>query len=251
MAHWQEAFVGLPRPWIGVLVGGGNLPYRFDAAEGRRLGGLLNDLARRHGGALLVTTSPRTPAPAVAALFDTIDAPAHLHRWGAGDGANPLGAYLTAADRFVVTGDSASMMAEALATGRPVELFPLAQAAPALRRRLRAAGQFLTGSNPMASHRGTPRQQDWRGRWRDALVAAGLLQTTRDLGLLHQELLSRGMVRPLGAGGEGPPPIPPPDELALTVAEIREALGERCWRDSRGGGAPGDTRLATGQAVDA
>ncbi len=250
-AHWAEAFAGLPRPWIGVLVGGGTRPYRFDAAEGRRLGGLLNDLARRHGGALLVTTSPRTPADAVAALFDTIDAPAHLHHWGAGGGGNPLGAYLAAADRFVVTGDSASMMAEALVTGRPVEVFPLAEAVPGLRRRLRAAGQFLTGSNPMASHRGTPRQQDWRGRWRDGLVAAGLLQTTRDMDLLHRELLARGMVRPLGTEGDGPPPLPPPDELALTVAEIREALGERCWRDSHGGGVSGDGRLAPGQAVDA
>lgn len=251
MVHWQEAFGGLPRPWIGVLVGGGNRPYRFDAGEGRRLGGLLNDLARRHGGALLVTTSPRTPAAAVAALFDAIEVPAHLHRWDAGIGANPLDAYLASCDRFVVTSDSASMMAEALATGRPVELFPLAEATPGLRRWVRAAGQLLTGSNPMASHRGTPRQQDWRGRWRDRLVAAGILQTARDMGRLQRELLARGLVRPLGTEGDGSAPIPPPDELALTVTWIREALGERRWGEAPGGGVSGDGRLVTGRAVDA
>ncbi|MDZ7750552.1 MAG: ELM1/GtrOC1 family putative glycosyltransferase [Gammaproteobacteria bacterium] len=250
-AHWQEAFAGLPRPWIGVLVGGGSLSYRFDATEGRRLGGLLNDLARRHGGSLLLTTSPRTPAAAVTALFDAIDVPAHRHRWGAGAETNPLGVYLASCDRFVVTGDSASMLAETVATGRPVELFPLAEAAPGLGCWVRGVGQFLTGSNPMASHRGTPRQQDWRGRWRDRLVAAGVLQTARDMGRLHQELLARGLVRPLGAESEGPAPIPPPDELALTVAWIREGLGERHWREVPGGGVSGDGRLATGQAVDA
>jgi mitochondrial fission protein ELM1 len=45
-----------------------------------------------------------------------------LHRFGA-PGANPLRAFLAVADRVVVTADSASMLSEASAAGRPIHVF--------------------------------------------------------------------------------------------------------------------------------
>jgi uncharacterized protein len=55
LARWRDAFAGLPRPWIGVLVGGARAPYRFDAEaardlgrSGRRPGRTARRLAARH-----------------------------------------------------------------------------------------------------------------------------------------------------------------------------------------------------------
>lgn len=47
------------------------------------------------------------------------------HLWSAGGSNNPFLAYLAAADRVVVTEDSSSMIAEASATGKPVEIVRL------------------------------------------------------------------------------------------------------------------------------
>jgi len=49
--------------------------------------------------------------------------PAHAHIWYDGQrthGDNPWPGFLALADRFIVTADSTSMLAEACASGRPV-----------------------------------------------------------------------------------------------------------------------------------
>jgi mitochondrial fission protein ELM1 len=71
-------------------------------------------------GSVLATGSRRTGRPAEAAAAATLgDLPHHLHRWGEG-GANPYAGLLAWADALVVTGDSVSMVSEALATAVPV-----------------------------------------------------------------------------------------------------------------------------------
>lgn len=119
LAHWSEIFAALPRPWTGLLVGGARQPFRFEAGT---VGPLL-DWADQGTGALLVSTSPRTPREVTAALQERAG-PAYVHCWGEGSD-NPHQAILALADRFVVTCDSISMMAEASATGKPVRVFEL------------------------------------------------------------------------------------------------------------------------------
>ena len=71
-------------------------------------------------GSVLATGSRRTGAPAEAAVGDALaGTPHHLHRWGDG-GPNPYAGMLAWADAVVVTGDSVSMLSEALATPAPV-----------------------------------------------------------------------------------------------------------------------------------
>jgi mitochondrial fission protein ELM1 len=71
-------------------------------------------------GSVLATGSRRTGAPAEAAVAEALaGTPHHLHRWGAG-GAHPYAGMLAWADAVVVTGDSVSMLSEALATNVPV-----------------------------------------------------------------------------------------------------------------------------------
>ena len=122
--RWRTAFAALPRPWIGVLVGGARPPYRFEVKDAVRLAQQADSLAGRLGGALLVTTSPRTGAAQARAHADAVARPAHRNLWSPG-GDNAHHAILALADRFIVTGESVSMLAEACASGKPVAVYRL------------------------------------------------------------------------------------------------------------------------------
>lgn len=125
VAAWAERFATLPGPWTGVLLGGDSGSFRFTRSCARRLARRLNEIGARTGGALLITTSARTPRRAIDILQRELTAPHLLHVWQPGQSANPLTAILASAGRLVVTGESASMIAEAINTGKPVELFHL------------------------------------------------------------------------------------------------------------------------------
>lgn len=121
--RWAPRWAALPRPWIAVLVGGSSGPYLFDAATAARLGREASAVARQAGGSLLITTSSRTRPSVIPALREALDAPVFLHEWRRGQTENPYPALLVLADRFIVTGDSMSMLAEAVGTLKPVEIF--------------------------------------------------------------------------------------------------------------------------------
>ena len=127
-SDWAPRLEHLPRPWIGVLIGGDSGPFVFTPQKGARLGRLVNKLATRDGGSLLITDSARTPTAAFDAFAQQLQAPAWIFRWTAGARDNPYHAYLGLADTLVVTGESMSMMTEASATGKPLYIFDPADA---------------------------------------------------------------------------------------------------------------------------
>lgn len=118
-------FVGLPRPWTGVLLGGSTRRRPFSYDDAVRLADQLDALRARIGGSLLVTPSRRTPANLVAALGARYLTDQTVRIW---DGAapNPYLAILAMSDNLVVTSDSVSMISEALATTAPVYVFQFA-----------------------------------------------------------------------------------------------------------------------------
>lgn len=199
--RWRARLADLPRPWTLLLVGGPSRPYRFDAGTARAVAAATARALATRAGSVLVCGSPRTPAAALDALEGALDRPARVYRFRPADPDNPYRAWLALADACIVTGESASMLADAVATGAPVAVYPLPARRPWWRR---AAGWLgaragITGRG--AGSRGTPRQQDRRGRWYDALVAAGLITRTRDLAAVHAAL----GVRPLPDGLDAPP----------------------------------------------
>jgi uncharacterized protein len=117
------ALKDLPRPVLGVLIGGTNRAYRFDLAC---LAGIADTIAaavQRSGGSILVTPSRRTGAAGVALLRERLAGmPGAV--WD-GTGENPYFAYLAIADALLVTADSVSMVSEAAATGKPVHILEL------------------------------------------------------------------------------------------------------------------------------
>lgn len=121
---WGPRLAALPRPYVGVLLGGSTQKIEFDLEEADRLQAGLARLQATTGGSLLIVPSRRTPR-AVARYFQTM-ARAFPGVWAwSGEGDNPYLGVLALADRLVVTADSVSMISEALTTPAPVEVFML------------------------------------------------------------------------------------------------------------------------------
>ena len=113
----------LPRPMLGVLIGGSNRAYRLTADRIEEIADAIAACVRKTGGSVVVTPSRRTGDKGVAVLRDRLKGlPAVV--WDM-TGDNPYYAYLANADAFLVTADSVSMVSEAAATGKPVHIFDL------------------------------------------------------------------------------------------------------------------------------
>jgi mitochondrial fission protein ELM1 len=207
--RWRARLAELPRPYLALLVGGHSASFRFDAATAARLGREANAQIRASGGALLTSTSPRTPRAAADALFAALDCPGVRYRWRPDDAENPYLAFLGLADRFLVTGDSASLAIEAVRTGRPVTVFEW----PA---RLRARWG-LRGLLRRIGKRGSPNGLLPRAYGR--LVYYGLSKPPRDFAAYHRALRTRGLIT--APGEENPRPRQPLDDMARAVAAIQ------------------------------
>jgi mitochondrial fission protein ELM1 len=105
-----------------VIVGGPSRHFRLPAAAVRRLIRFGLRVAAANAETLRVVTSPRTP---LATLKQLSKLQARLGFTLVAYGGTPFSQLLQSGLRFVVTGDSASMLAEACRTGKPVWLFPL------------------------------------------------------------------------------------------------------------------------------
>lgn len=119
---WRDRFAHLPRPWIGLIVGGATRQRPFPPEMAADLGRRAAALAASKGGSVLVTTSRRTSAESERALLEAIPEPRFVHRWGA-EGENPYFGFLSLADSLVVTGESMSMCCEACAAPAPVFIY--------------------------------------------------------------------------------------------------------------------------------
>jgi mitochondrial fission protein ELM1 len=108
----------LAGPRCAVALGGSSGAQHFTADDLRRLAEALRAI-RAQGFSLMVTPSRRTPAD----LAEVARAEVGDGFFWDGTGDNPYPAMLALADALLVTGDSANMVGEAAATGRPVHVF--------------------------------------------------------------------------------------------------------------------------------
>lgn len=126
---WRARLARLRRPLIGLIIGGpaGRAPFGLD--EGRALLQGVLAMKAAAGAGVAVVPSRRTPDEVLALFAEAAGRDPDLWVWRR-EGDNPYLGVLALADRLVVTGDSVSMVSEALATPHPVEVF-----IPRLRRR--------------------------------------------------------------------------------------------------------------------
>lgn len=130
--RWAPVFASLPRPLVGVLIGGSNGRFTLDASTMADFATRLGALSRQHGAGLAVTPSRRTGKTNEAVLAQAL-AGLPAFTWD-GQGENPYLGILAVADLLVVTEDSVSMTSEALATGKPVYVVRLPGDSARLRR---------------------------------------------------------------------------------------------------------------------
>jgi len=224
LPQWKERFGNLPSPRIAVLIGGASGQYRLDAATASRLGNEVARHIRRTGGSLLATTSRRTGPAATAAFRAAVGNGGFIHAWNGDPADNPYSALLAFADEFVVTGDSESMLAEALATDRPVAIFSLPHRNSF--RVLRVVRDWVTARarGGGESRRGVARPQQGLAYLAARLIDRGFVRPTRDLDRLHDDLIDRGLAHRVG---DRPAPAEAMRETDATcVAErVRRIMG--------------------------
>ena len=139
------SFAELPRPRVGVLLGGPRRGIALDADYARRLAAQLLDRQRHQGGSLLLLGSRRTSPTLIEVFRKTLHDVPGLVWAGPDDGRNPYPGVLGWADRLVVTPDSVNMLSEACAVGCPVDTFvttPLPEKIACFHQALRAAGRL-------------------------------------------------------------------------------------------------------------
>ncbi len=109
-------FAALPSPRVALLMGG---PVRREGMDPAIAGAIAAEVAG-FAGSILASASRRTGRAAEDALAAACASRPHrLFRWG-DPGPNPYAGMLAWADAVVVSGDSVSMISEALATSAPV-----------------------------------------------------------------------------------------------------------------------------------
>jgi mitochondrial fission protein ELM1 len=219
--RWRERFASLPRPLTVLLCGGNVATHCFDPETARETLARVEDMS--DGGSLHVVTSRRTPPETAAAIAGILPKGATLHRWETVGADNPYAGLLAHGDRFVVTGDSVSMLVEVARLGKPLAIAPLRLANRSvanLLRRLRMPDAVAYGVAAGA--------QQTIDR---LLPLIGLDAATRDFALLHDLLYRKGWAVPLGSPFLTPSD-PPADDTAIAAGRLVALLAPNAIRSS-------------------
>jgi uncharacterized protein len=118
--EYAEKLGHFPGPIVTLLVGGQAANTVFTMADAKLLGEKVRRAVKNVNGSLFVSNSRRTPDKAFQALLEELTGfPLYVHDTKK-DVGNPYSAFLSYADHIIVTGDSSSMISDALTTGKPV-----------------------------------------------------------------------------------------------------------------------------------
>jgi hypothetical protein len=198
-------------PWLLLVLGGQCFDHNLPPALGARIAVQARNAAARLGGSLAIVSSRRSGA----ALEQAVKHAAPIAVFFPWDQfPNPFLALLASADAAIVTGDSESMAAEAIAAGLPVYIAPVpTRSSPRMAVEWSAAWLHRLGG-PLA----------WviRQVW-----SAGVLLPPRDLGQFLDDLAVAGYAKRLTAETEitldwHPPPPPDTDLADRLMAIIRK-----------------------------
>ncbi len=223
-AQWPSLFGAAPPPHIVLLVGGTTRRFRFDGDTARLTAEAVQRFADAAGGSVFAVTSRRTGPEATTALKQGLGASGHVHEWQPGRRENPYLAYLAQADVIVVTGESESMLAEAVATGKSLYIYPIPERSQgSLIRRFK---NWLL-SRAKAHTEPTQRRgqlERFFGYLCALIFERGLLRPSRDLGELHKTLFEYGIARPFGEP-LGITTRPALHETEKVVCRVRKLIG--------------------------
>ena len=188
-----ELFGDAPHPRV-VLLADTTEAHRLDSETARNMGEEVRTFAG--SGSVFTFTGNHMGAAATGALVTGLGASSHLHGRQPGDRDDELYlAYLAAADAIVVIGESETMLADAVATGKPVYIYSLPERPRRLAERFEEAVLARSQARPL-NRRGTVRPQQGPEYLCARLIERGIVRPPRDLAALHQDLIRRGVAQP-------------------------------------------------------
>ena len=195
--EWSDLFEDKSRPHIAVLVGGSTVRYHFDSEIAAKMARDVQAFAEKLRGSVCAVTSRRTGTMQTKALKSSIEPKGVVFQWEAGKEKNPYWGCLALADIIVVTGESESMVSEAISIGKPVYIYSLPE------RPVKASGR-VSKAVAMWAHRQSSdtsnggmvdRITKHLGVW---LIEKGILRPLRDLEAMHELLFRSGLAHPFG-----------------------------------------------------
>jgi mitochondrial fission protein ELM1 len=132
--RYQDSLGRLPKPLTVLLFGGPVGPMMLDPPAAIEIVRKAIAISPREGS-LAICTSRRTPPEVARALEQALPPGASLHLWA--EAENPYLGLIAHGDRFVVSGDSASMLVEIARLGKPLAIAELKSRWPRLAENLR------------------------------------------------------------------------------------------------------------------
>ncbi len=187
---------------LTVLVGASSSPESLDQDTAVAMVEALTSYADRHALELNVVTSPRTESEIARVFEQNMKAPHQSFIWKAGI-ENYYQGCLDEAAEIVVTSDSASMLSDALATGKPVWVYRLP--------RKFAVVQSLI---------------EWIFKRAPALwiFRKGLIEPATDRWLLIERLVEKGYVQWFGTPKTQTKIFEPQVDIEVAVGALRKLL---------------------------
>jgi hypothetical protein len=232
-ARWRDELGSVKGPRVALLVGGTNVEHEFSPNCARELGESVKTMVEAMGGSVLVSTSRRTSKATAEILLAALGSScSHAYVWQTdkGNRENPYMGYLAHADAFVVTGESASMLAEACTTGKPVAIFPLPVRSAGVIAWVRSVGRKLGDAIARRAYarplnkRGIERPQRGVQRFCAGMLAKGWVRTGGHSRLLHESLIAHGLAAYFD-GSLPPPPTSSVNEMNRVADRVRTLMG--------------------------
>ena len=220
---WRDLFDGKSRPRIVLLVGGSTVRYQFDVDIASKMAHDVRALANEFGGTVYAVTSRRTGPMQTKALKSAIEPSGVVFQWEAGKEKNPYWGCLALADIIVVTGESESMVSEAVSIGKPVYIYSLPERPTKISGRASEAIARWAHRQSSASANGriVDRITEF---WGVCLMEKGILRPLRDLEAMHDVLFQRGLAYPFGDTRK-PLEHPPLREAVEVATKVKHLLG--------------------------
>ncbi|MEZ5826241.1 MAG: ELM1/GtrOC1 family putative glycosyltransferase [Geminicoccaceae bacterium] len=222
--HWRQRIGSGAEPRTVLLAGKGRGAYAMDAATAEKLGELAGRKLGETGGSLWLAIEPGLGNELRQKLTTSIKVPFETIELDDGD-MEGVDGLIAAADRCILAGDDARLLATACLAGKPVDMLELPRwydSVPGSRPVLQVLTLLAGGGN---SYRGTPHQQHLVARGLDHLTTRGLIRLPRDITRLHRALVARGLVSRLD-DDRTMASRKPLNDLDITIERIRRLMNE-------------------------
>ncbi len=205
VCEWRDKLQTMTRPITAVFVGGPTKPFLFDEHVARDISRQVTRFCCE--GSIFVVTSRRTPKEVADALQDSLNGRALFYRWGDPESGNPYIALLGSADRFVVTGDSISMMTEVACVGKPLFIYPLPSKTDTYSHLRKYVDDILS------SNRKTGERRFIYDLIEKYLYRPGYFGYMRDITIVHDKFIRAGYAAVLG------------DDIKGSAGKLEQDLG--------------------------